>query len=109
MKVVIKQTEYCYEDGQIFKRYPILEEYKSKMDYYTGYDDGVNPNYWSEHDYSQYSEDNSIVINLNNDEIFKLLQILTNESQLIIGYAPKYDHKTYGVDFIIEIYDDYRG
>lgn len=108
MKVVIKQTECCYNDEQIFKYYPILEEYRYKMDYYTGYDDGTNPNYWEEHDYSKYYYENSIVIDLSNDEIFKLLQKLTNESQLVIGYANEYDHKTYGVDFIIEIYDNYR-
>jgi hypothetical protein len=108
MKVVIKQTEYCYEDEQIFKRYPILEKYRDKMDYYTGYDDGTNFNYWSERDYSQYYSDNAIVIDLNNDELVKLLQELTNESHLVIGWANKYDHKTYGVDFIVEIYDDYR-
>ena len=107
MKVVIKQTEYCYEDEQIFKRYPILEKYRDKMDYYTGYDDGTNFDYWKERDYSQYDRDNSIVIDLNNDELFKLLQELTNESQLVIG-ASKYDHENYGIDFVVEIYDDYR-
>ena len=108
MKVVIKQTEYCYENEQIFKDYPILEKYRSIMDYYTGYDDCTNPNYWEEHDYSQYDRDNAIVIDLNNDELVKLLQELTNESQLVIGWASKYDHETYGIDFVIEIYDDCR-
>lgn len=108
MKVAIKQTEYCYENEQIFKRYPILEKYRDKMDYYTGYDDCTNPNYWEEHDYSQYSYDNAIVIDLNNDELTKLLQELTNESQLVIGWASRYDHETYGIDFVVEIYDDYR-
>lgn len=37
MKVVIKQTKYCYDDEQIFKDYPILEKYRSVMDYYTGH------------------------------------------------------------------------
>jgi hypothetical protein len=108
MKVVIQQTERCYENEQIFKRYPILEKYRDKMDYYTGYDDGTNFNYWKERDYSQYCIDNAIVIDLNNDELVKLLQELTNESHLVIGWADKYDHKTYGVSFIVEIYDDYR-
>lgn len=108
MKVAIKQTEYCYENEQIFKRYPILEKYRDKMDYYTGYDDCTNPNYWGEHDYSQYYIDNTIVIDLNNNELVKLLQELTNESQLVIGWASKYDHETYGIDFVVEIYDDYR-
>lgn len=108
MKVVIKQTKYCYDDEQIFKDYPILEKYRSIMDYYTGYDNGTNSNYWEEHDYSQYYRDNTIVIDLNNNELVKLLQELTNESQLVIGWASKYDHKTYGIDFVVEIYDDYR-
>ena len=108
MKVVIKQTEYCYEDEQIFKHYPILEKYRDKMDYYTGYDDGTNFDYWRERDYSQYDLDNAIVIDLTNNELVKLLQELTNESQLVIGWASKYDHETYGIDFVVEIYDDYR-
>lgn len=108
MKVVIKQSKYCYDDEQIFKDYPILEKYRSMMDYYTGYDDCTNPNYWGEHDYSQYYRDNVIVIDLTNNELFKLLQELTNESQLVIGWASKYDHKNYNVDFIVEIYDDWR-
>lgn len=108
MKVVIKQTKYCYDDGQIFKDYPILEKYRSMMDYYTGYDDGTNHNYWSERDYSQYNGDNAIVIDLTNNELVKLLQELMNESQLVIGRASKYDHETYGIDFVVEIYDDYR-
>ena len=108
MKVVIEQTKYCDYDGQIFKDYPILEKYRSMMDYYTGYDDGTNSNYWKEHDYSQYDRDNAIVIELTNNELVKLLQELMNESQLVIGRASKYDHKTYGIDFVVEIYDDYR-
>ena len=108
MKVVIKQTEYCYENEQIFKRYPILEKYRDKMDYYTGYDDGTNSNYWEERDYSQYDRDNAIVIELTNDELVKLLQELMNESQLVIEWASKYDHENYGIDFVVEIYDDCR-
>lgn len=102
MKVVIEQTKYCYDDEQIFKDYPILEKYRTMMDYYTGYDDGTNSNYW------QYSRDNAIVIELTNNELVKLLQEPTNESQLVIGWASKYDHETYGIDFVVEIYDDYR-
>ena len=107
MKVVIEQAKFCYDDEQIFKDYPILEKYRDRIDYYTGYDDGTNFNYWEEHDYSQYSRDNAIVIDLNENELVKLLQELTNESQLVIGRASKYDHKTYGIDFLVEIYDDY--
>ena len=108
MKVVITQTKYCYYDGQIFNDNPILEKYRSIMDYYTGYDDGTNSNYWEEHDYSQYDSYNAIVIELTNNELVKLLKELTNESQLVIGRAHEYDHKTYGIDFVVEIYDDYR-
>ena len=78
------------------------------MDYYTGYDDCTNSNYWRERDYSQYNRDNAIVIDLTDNELFKLLQELTNESPLVIERASKYDHKTYGIDFFVEIYDDYR-
>ena len=108
MKVVIEQTKYCYDDEQIFKDYTILEKYRSMMDYYTGYDDCTNPNYWREHDYSQYDRYNAIVIDLTNNELFKLLKELTNESQLVIGRASEYDHKNYGIDFFVEIYDDCR-
>ena len=108
MKVVIEQTKFCYDDEQIFKDYPILEKYRSTMDYYTGYDDCTNPNYWREHDYSQYDRDNAIVIDLNENELVKLLKELINESQLVIGRASKYDNETYGIDFFVEIYDDCR-
>ena len=108
MKVVVEQTEYCYENDQIFKRYPILEKYRSIMDYYTGYDDCTNSNYWKEHYYSQYDRDNAIVIDLNENELVKLLKELINESQLVIGRASKYDHETYDIDLIVEIYDDCR-
>lgn len=108
MKVVIEQTKYCCCDEQIFKDYPILEKYKSMMDYYTSYDDDTNSNYWREHDYSQYDRYNTIVIDLNENELVKLLQELMNESQLVIGWASKYDHENYGIDFVVEIYDDYR-
>lgn len=108
MKVAIKQTKYCCCDEQIFKDYPILEKYRDRMDYYTRYDDGTNINYWGERDYSQYDRYNTIVIDLNENELVKLLQELMNESQLVIGWASKYDHETYGIDFVIEIYDDYR-
>lgn len=108
MKIAIEQTKHCYDDEQIFKDYPILEKYRSMMDYYTGYNDYTNPNYWRERDSSQYNGENAIVIELTNNELVKLLQELTHESQLVIGWASKYDHKTYGIDFVVEIYDDYR-
>ena len=107
MKVAIEQTKLCCCDEQIFKDYPILEKYRSMMDYYTGYNDYTNPNYWRERD-GQYNINNAIVIDLNNNELVKLLQELTNESQLVIGWASKYDHETYGIDFVVEIYDDCR-
>ena len=46
--------------------------------------------------------------NKTNDEMFKLIQELTNYKELIIGYADKYDHEHYGIDFSIKIYDDYN-
>lgn len=104
MRVVIEQTRCCHINEQIFMHYPILEQYRNKMDYYTGYNDGTYVHY----DNNEYYYDNAIVINLNNDELLKLLQELTSESQLVIGYASKYDHERYNIDFIVEIYDDYR-
>lgn len=104
MRVIVEQTKYCHVDEQIFMDYPILEQYKDKMDYYTGYDNEPHIDY----DDNKYYRYNTIVINLNNDELFKLLQELTNESQLVIGYASKYDHEHFNIDFIVEIYDDYR-
>ena len=108
MKVVVEQTKFCYDDEEIFTDYAIWEKYRDRMDYYTGYEDGTNSNYWEEHDYSQYGRDNAIVIDLNENELVKLLQELTNESQLVIGRASKCDHENYGIDFIVEIYDDCR-
>lgn len=108
MKVVIEQTKYCYDDEQIFKDYPILEKYRSMMDYYTGYDDGTNPNYWSERDYSQYWDENVIVINIDEPEWVNLLEELINVEELVIRLADEYEHNNYNVDRIVEIYDGYR-
>lgn len=108
MKIVIKQTQSCYEDEQIFKNYPILEKYKDKMDYYTGYDDGMNPNYYADLDYSKYYDENSIVIDMNETEWFELLERLANVNKFIIRLADEYEHNNYNVDRIVEIYDGYR-
>jgi hypothetical protein len=108
MKIVIKQTQYCYEDEQIFTDYPILKKYKDKMDYYTGYDDGMNPNYYSELDYSKYYDENAIVIDMNETEWFNLLEELVSVHRLVIRLADEYEHNNYNVDRIVEIYDGYR-
>jgi hypothetical protein len=105
MKVVIGQTKSCYNDEQIFNDYPILIGWKDKG-HYIHYNEGSN-NYKYD-DYDLYWRENSLIVDLTNDELFKLLQQLTNESELVIGYASKYDHEKYGLDFSIEIYDDYR-
>ena len=79
----------------------MLQKYADKGHYikysedYSDYDDS----YWKE---------NAIIVELTNDEIFKLIQELTNYQELIIGYTNKYDHEHYGVDFSIKVYDDYN-
>ena len=105
MKVVISQAKFCNKNYQIFKDYSILEKYndgKHYVEYVDWSQDSVyrdNPKlYWS---------DNTIVVDLNNDELIKLIQELTNECECIIGYESKEDHKNYGTDFHIRIYDDY--
>jgi hypothetical protein len=108
MKIVIRQTQFCYEDEQIFKDYPILEKYKDKMDYYTGYDDGTNPNYYAEVDYSKYWDENAIVIDMDESEWLNLLEELMNVEELVIRLADEYEHNNYNVDRIVEIYDSYR-
>ena len=104
MKIVIKQTKYCDTNEQIFKDYPILKKYKEKMDYYTGYNNGSNKDY----DSNKYYDNNSIVIDMNDNEIFETLKELAKESELVIGYAEQYNKENYDVDFFIEIYDYYR-
>jgi hypothetical protein len=104
MKIVIKQTQYCYKDEQIFTDYPILKKYKDKMDYYTGYDDGTN----AEVDYSKYWDENAIVIDMDESEWLNLLEELMNVEELVICLASEYEHNNYNVDRIVEIYDSYR-
>lgn len=101
MKVVISQCKYCYGNNQILIDYPILQKYADKG-YYVKY-----CNDYSDYD-SSYWRENSIIVDLTNDEIFKLIQELTNYQKLIIGYADEYDHENYGIDFYIKIYDDYN-
>jgi alpha-glucosidase (family GH31 glycosyl hydrolase) len=101
MKVVISQCKCCYENNQILTDYPMLQKYADKGYYVKYYDD------YSDYD-SSYWRENSIIVDLTNDEIFKLIQELTNHQELIIGYAGKYDYENYGIDFSIKIYDDYN-
>lgn len=108
MKIAIKQTQSCYEDEQIFEYYPILKKYKDKMDYYTGYDDGTNPNYYAELDYNKYYDENTIVIDMDESEWFNLLEELVNVHRLVIRLADENEHNNYNVDRIVEIYDSYR-
>ena len=101
MKVVISQCKGCHNNNQILTDYPMLQKYADKghyVDYsedYSDYDDS----YWAE---------NCIIVDLTNDETFKLIQELTSYSELIIGYADKYSHENYGIDFSVKIYDDYN-
>ena len=108
MKIVIRQTQFCYEDEQIFKDYPILKKYKDKMDYYTEYDDGTNLNYYAEVDYSKYWDENTIVIDMDESEWVNLLEELMNVEELVIRLADEYEHNNYNVDRIVEIYDSYK-
>ena len=101
MKVVISQCKGCYENKQILTDYPILQKYVDKG-YYVKYYENC-----SDYDDSYWKE-NCIIVELTNNEIFKLIQELTNYQELIIGYVDKYDHENYGIDFSIKIYDDYN-
>ena len=101
MKVVISQCKGCYENNQILTDYPILQKYVDKG-YYVKY-----CNDYSDYDDSYWAE-NCIIVDLTNDETFKLIQELTSYSELIIGYADKYSHENYGIDFSVKIYDDYN-
>lgn len=100
MKIVINQVKFCDNNNQLFNDYPILNKYRSRG-HYVKYSEDC-----SDYDTSYWRE-NCFIIELCNDELFKLLQELTNESRLIIGYADKRDHKEYGIDFTITMYDDY--
>ena len=87
MKVVI----YATDGADLIKKYPLIEEYKG---HYNAEDD-----YW---------RNNCIIKEMNNDELIKVLQVLTNYGELVIGYASKAEHELYGIDFFIEIYNDWR-
>ena len=101
MKVVISQCKYCHNNNQILTDYPMLQKYADKGHYVDYSDD------YSDYDDSYWAE-NCIIVDLTNDETFKLIQELTSYSELIIGYADKYSHENYGVDFSVKIYDDYN-
>ena len=98
MKVVISQCKYCHNNNQILTDYPILQKYADKG-HYVDYFEDDDGNYWAI---------NRIIVDLTNDEVFKLIQELTSCSELIVGYADKYDHEHYGIDFSVKIYDDYN-
>ena len=103
MKVVISQCKGCYENNQILTDYPILQKYVNKGHYVRYTED-----YSDYNDDEYYWKENSIIVELTNDEVFKLMQELTSYKELIIGYTDKYDHKNYGIDFFVKIYDDYN-
>ena len=88
MKVVI----YATSGLDLMKHYPLIKQYK-------GYYNSVDDDYW---------RDNCIIKEMNNDELVKVMSTLTNYGELVIGYASKSDHELYGIDFFIEIYDDWR-
>ena len=101
MKTVISQCKGCYENNQILIDYPMLQEYADKGHYVKYSEDcsDYDDNYWKE---------NCIIVDLTNNEMFKLIQELTNCKELIIGYADKYSQEHYGIDFSVKIYDDYN-
>lgn len=87
MKVVI----YATDGADLMKKYPLIEEYKG---------------YYNEE--SAYWRENSIVKEMDNDELMHVLSTLSNYDNLVVGYAPLTDHEDYGVEFFIEIYNDWR-
>lgn len=91
MRVVIKRADY----SDLLTAYPCLEKYREWF---------IPP---SDMCSDIYYRDNCIVKDMNNDELFKLIQELTSYNELVIGYANEYDHKNYGIDFKITIYDYY--
>lgn len=96
MRVLI----YATSSNNLLEEYPILQKYKENYRPCIDWDcyPYIDNDYWRQ---------NCIIKDMNNDELFKLIQELTSISKLVIGYADKYDHE-YGIDFEIEIYNDYR-
>lgn len=92
MKVVITQASYGMN---LLQDYPYLNKYK---DDYIDDDPYRDYNYW---------RDNCIVSEMTNDEMQSIIRELINYHPLVVGYADKYDHEQYGIDFTITIYDDY--
>lgn len=100
MRVLI----YATRSHNLLEEYPILQKYAENYrpyvdwSYYPYDEQKIDNDYWRQ---------NCIIKDMDNDELFKVIQELTNISELVIGYADKYDHE-YGIDFTIEIYNDYR-
>ncbi len=91
MKVMIRQAQYWHEDDgkKLLNDYQCLKKYE---DYYH-MDDGFY--------------ENCIIKDMDNKELFGIMQELTNEEELVIGYASKWEHEKMGIDFKIKIYDYY--
>lgn len=87
MKVVI----YATNSKNLLKDFPLLEEYK---DFYNS-----NNDYW---------RNSYIIKEMDNDELIKVIQTLTNYNEIIVGRESKQEHEYYGTDFYIEIYNDWR-
>ena len=87
MNVVI----YATNSKNLLKDFPLLEEYK---DFYN-----ANGDYWKK---------SYILKEMDNDELIKVIQMLTNYNEIIIGRESKQDHESYGTDFYIEIYNGWR-
>ena len=87
MKVII----YATNSKNLLEKYPLLKEYK---DFYNSSND-----YW---------RNNYIIKEMDNDELMKVIQTLTSYGELVVGNKSKQEHERYGIDFYIEIYNDWR-
>ena len=86
MKVVI----YATDRKDLMKKYPSLKKYEN---FYNADD------YWMK---------NCIIKEMDNDDFLKVIETLSEYDELVIGRTTKSDHENYGVDYYIEIYNDWR-
>lgn len=95
MRVVIGQAAYYLgeDEGQkLLNEYPYLRKYEA---YYHQDYDGA---YWKE---------NVIIKDMDDEEVGRIINELTKNNKLVIGYEDKDTKSRYGIDFGITIYDDY--
>ena len=95
MRVVIGQAAYYLgeDEGQkLLNEYPYLRKYKAH--YHQDYDG----TYWKE---------NVIIKDMDDAELKGIINELTKNNKLVIGYEDKDTKSRFGIDFGITIYDDY--